>query len=139
MRREVQNLMYSDWMAQPSAESEEGILDLASRDKESAVVRLAIEIEKELASVYYPMGAGAGPAVTMRELVEALVSRHILSRPTADAIIDFRDVRNKVIHPAKAGKVPDSVLASTIDSGIRLLRLLRATSQAEGNPSPPSS
>jgi hypothetical protein len=110
-----------------AAASESSILELASRDKESAVVRLVIELEKELATLYQENGLGSEPPKTIREVVNQLVARKIISDSTAAAIIEFRNVRNKVIHPSQSGKVPESVLASTIDSGVRLLRLLRAS------------
>jgi hypothetical protein len=106
--------------------SEEGILELASRDKESAVVRLAIEIEKELAAKSAINGLAAERSSTIRAMVDRLTSMKVLSPATASAIIEFRNVRNQVIHPAQGHIVSDSVLASAIDSGIRILRILRA-------------
>jgi hypothetical protein len=110
-----------------SATSEDSILELASRDKESAVVRLMIELEKELATLYQKNGLGSEPPKTIRELVDQLASRKVLSDSTAAAIIEFRNVRNKIIHPKHSGIIPESVLTSAIDSGIRLLRILRAS------------
>jgi hypothetical protein len=104
--------------------SEERILDLASRDKESAIVRLAIEIEKELETLYRRADPGTDPPKTIRELVHELESKGVLSPAVGKAIIEFRDVRNRVIHP-RAGQVHAYVLSSALDSGIRILRLLR--------------
>ena len=107
--------------------SEERILDLASRDKESAIVRLAIEIEKELETLYRRADPGTDPPKSIRELVEELESRGVLSPAVTKAIIEFRDVRNRVIHP-RAGQVHAYAVSSALDSGIRILRLLRYTS-----------
>lgn len=107
---------------------ENNILELASRDKESAVVRLVIEIEKELGVLFQKAGLGSDPPRTIREMVNQLVSQKVLSPETGAAIIEFRNVRNKVIHPTQAGAIPESVLVSSIDSGIRILRLLRTGS-----------
>ena len=104
---------------------ENSILDLASRDKESAVVRITIEIEKELVRLAQAAKLSFEPPQTIRGMVNTLVSKGVLSDATAKAIIEFRDVRNKVIHPAQVGAVSESILSSAIDSGIRILFLLR--------------
>ncbi|HXJ14089.1 MAG TPA: hypothetical protein VNH19_17575 [Candidatus Limnocylindrales bacterium] len=106
--------------------SEEHILDVASRDKESAVVRLVIEIEKELGRLFQEANLGSHPPRTIREMVDQLVAKNVLSREAGKAIIEFRNVRNQVIHPTQGGTVPESVLVSAIDSGVRILRLLRS-------------
>jgi hypothetical protein len=116
-------------VAQEEPGSENAILELAAKDKESAIVRLTIEIEKELAALFAKKKFGAKPPKTIRELVEQLVAAQSLSRATGAAIIEFRDVRNRVIHPNQAGTVPLSVLASAIDSGIRILRILRSAGE----------
>lgn len=108
--------------------TENAILALAAQDKESAVVRLTIEIEKELAAVFHASGLGTEPPKTIRELVNKLVEKKVLSPSTGTAILEFRDVRNQVIHPRQAGTVPASALASAIDSGIRILHILRSMS-----------
>jgi hypothetical protein len=106
--------------------TEDAILTLAAQDKESAVVRLAIEIERELAALYHKKEVASEVPKTIRELVNQLVAKGILSSSTGTAIIEFRDVRNRVIHPTVGGTVPPPVLASAIDSGIRILRILRS-------------
>lgn len=105
--------------------TENSILDLASRDKESAVVRLAVEIEKELYALYGKRDPAKKSPRTIHETVSELVSDHILDRQLAMAITEFRDVRNRVMHPSQVGVVDQATLASAIDSGIRILRLLR--------------
>jgi uncharacterized protein YutE (UPF0331/DUF86 family) len=104
--------------------TEEKILELASRDKESAIVRIAIEIEKGLETLFRSASPGTDPPKTIRELVRELELKGVLSPPVAKAIIEFRDVRNRVIHP-RVGQVHAYVLSSALDSGIRILRLLR--------------
>lgn len=106
----------------------DNILELAGRDKESAVVRLAIEIEKTLAAIFQSIEPAAPTPKSIRGLVEDLGRRNVLSRATCDAIIEFRDVRNRVIHPAQGALVPESLLWSAVDSGLRLLRLLQSVS-----------
>jgi uncharacterized protein YutE (UPF0331/DUF86 family) len=116
-----------DYSRRESEGSEDIILELASRDKETAVVRVAIEIEKELARLFRAAELGSQPPKSMRSMVDQLAAKGVLPKATAKAIIEFRNVRNKVIHPTHVDAVPESALASSIDSGIRLLRLLRNT------------
>ena len=108
-----------------SENTENRILALAARDKESAVVRLAIEIEKALSLLFQNAGLGEKPPRTIRDTVEQLISKGILPPKVGEAIIEFRNVRNKVIHPMAGALVDDSILTSAIDSGLRILRLLR--------------
>jgi uncharacterized protein YutE (UPF0331/DUF86 family) len=112
--------------------SEDAILNLASRDKETAVVRIAIEIEKELARLFVAAELGSHPPKSIRSMVDQLAAKGVLPRATAKAIIEFRNVRNKIIHPSQIDAVPESALGSSVDSGIRLLRLLRNTQSDPG-------
>jgi hypothetical protein len=119
--------------SEQEAGSENAILDLAARDRESAIVRLTIEIEKELAVLFEKRNPGSKPPKTIRELAEQLVATRSLSQATGTAILEFRDVRNRVIHPNQAATVPPSALASAIDSGVRILRILRSAQEQSGS------
>lgn len=120
-------------VAEPSAESipavgesvEDNILALAVQDKEAALLRLAIEIEKALSLLYRNAGLGDKPPRTIQETVKQLVSKQILPPTVGDAIIEFRNVRNMVIHPMTTTIPKEGFLTSTIDSGLRILRILR--------------
>jgi hypothetical protein len=104
---------------------ESTILELASKDKCAALVRLAIEIEKEMAQLCSESGANLhGP--TWRQMVEALTQKGILDPVFANALIEFRDVRNRVIHSGLRGPIKDDLLTGAIDSGLQLLRRLKA-------------
>jgi hypothetical protein len=52
--------------------TENTILELAAQDKKSAVVRLTIEIEKDLADLYEKNGLGTETPKTIRDLVNQL-------------------------------------------------------------------
>jgi uncharacterized protein YutE (UPF0331/DUF86 family) len=93
--------------------TQNAILALAAQDKESAVVRLTIEIEKELAALFHANGLGTEPPKTIRELVNKLVEKKVLSPSTGTAILEFRDVRNQVIHPRQAFQRRRSRVQST--------------------------
>lgn len=109
----------------PRGRSEADILELASRDKETALILLAIEIEKELARL---SGHTDEPdrSRTIRETLDRLVDEGVIPRDLANTILTFRDVRNKVVHPIRQISADDSILTSAIDSGVRILRILRS-------------
>jgi len=100
------------------------ILTLASKDKEMAILRISTEIEKELTALFQRSGVGQSPPHTIWGTVNILLSKGILPPEFATAIIEFRNVRNKVAHPIRGDSVDESVLTSTIDSGVRILQLL---------------
>jgi len=104
------------------------ILDLATKDKSAALVMLAVEIEKEMAQLCKALGIELR-SPTWRQLVDALTQKQILEPPLARALIEFRDVRNQVIHSGLRGPVQESLLTPTIDNGLQLLRLLKATAR----------
>ena len=109
----------------PARRSEADILELASRDKETALILLTIEIERELARL---SGHTDEPdrSRTIRETVDRLVDEGVIPRDLANTILTFRDVRNKVVHQIRQIPVEDSVLTSAIDSGVRILSILRS-------------
>lgn len=111
--------------AAPGGRSEADILELAARDKETALIQLAIEIEKELARLSRDTDE-QDRSRTIRETLDRLVNDDIISRDLANTILTFRNVRNKVVHPIRQIPVNDSILASAIDSGVRILRILRS-------------
>ena len=57
------------------------------------------------------------------QAVKKLEQENIITPQIARALIEFRDVRNRLIHPT-GGSVTASMVASAVDSGIKLLRLL---------------
>lgn len=105
--------------------SEADILELAARDKEAALILLVIEIEKELARL---SGHKDEPdkSRTIRETLDRLVREDAITRDLADTVLTFRDVRNMVVHPIRQMSVDKSILTSAIDSGVRILRILRS-------------
>ena len=107
---------------------ESTILDLATKDKEAAVVRLAIELEKEMVLLCRKLGIEP-QGTTWRELVNSLAGNKIIEPPLARALIEFRDVRNQVIHSGVRGPVQESMLTRTLDDGLQLLRLLKISAR----------
>lgn len=105
---------------------ESKILELSKYDKESALLRLAIEIEKELLILCRAMDVEPERR-TWRALVTELLKKDVLSKPMADAILEFRDVRNSVIHSGFGGPILEDSLTRTIENGLALLRSIRLT------------
>jgi len=111
---------------------ESTILDLATKDKRAALLRLAIDIENELAQLCGDTGTDPG-RVTWRSLVDALAKKGVLEPRFASALIEFRDVRNRVIHSGLRGPIRDDLLTRSIDNGLQLLRLLKAAREGSAS------
>ena len=95
-----------------------------SDDKEVALIRIGIEIERVLTDLYQNAGGYVPPnGIIWSKTTQFLVNKGDLSPATSRACIEFRNVRNQLIHPS-GGKVADELVVSALDSGIKLLRLL---------------
>jgi hypothetical protein len=103
---------------------ESTILELAAKDKSAALVRLGIELEKEMAVLCKDVGIVLHRP-TWREAAETLTNKEIIEPPMARALIEFRDIRNQVIHSGLEGPVRESLLDRALDSGLQLLGLLK--------------
>ena len=103
---------------------ESHILDIAVKNKKAALIRLAIEIETEIIQLHGTVGLrNQSRARTVREFLDELVQQGTVSADLRAGLLEFWEVRNRVVH----GQVSDdSILASTVDSGIRLLRILKS-------------
>jgi hypothetical protein len=95
---------------------------LFDTDKEMMLIRIGIDIERILVQLDRGVAASSRPIVWSRT-VENLAARGIITPQIAKALIEFRDVRNRLIHPS-GGSVTNAFIASAVDSGIKLLRLL---------------
>ena len=101
------------------------IADLAAKDKQAALLRLSVELEKELFVLHGQLGLRnkTTGVVNFRQLVEHLKSHGTINTETENGLLEFRHVRNQIVHAVNA--YTPSILTSAIDSGIRLLRLIR--------------
>ncbi len=99
---------------------------LLSVDKEMALIGISLEIEKQLAALAQKSGTISPTfAANWHQATTTLVQRQVITPATASALTEFRQVRNQLIHPV-SGVPPEAVVASAIDSGIKLLQLLSA-------------
>jgi hypothetical protein len=101
------------------------ILDLSAKDREAALMRLAIEIEKELARLCNEIKYKDSVS-SWRRAVDALLKAQVIEAPLGDALLEFRDVRNQVIHSGLRRPVKQQILLSAIDDGLIILRHLKA-------------
>ena len=95
---------------------------LFDTDKEMMLVRIGIEIERVLVQLDQNDSPSPRPIVWSRT-VNNLATGGVITPQIAKALLEFRDVRNQLIHPS-GGSVTDALIASAVDSGIKLLRLL---------------
>ena len=107
-----------------SVSADQRIEVLLSADKEMALIRVGVEIERVLAELERGLPAsspvrGVVWSRTMRNLVQA----GRITPQVSTALTEFRNVRNQLIHPS-GGRVPDAAVSSAVDSGIKLLKLL---------------
>ncbi len=88
----------------PDTGFEEALLVLAARDRQAAILRLGVEIDRRVDEL---AAEGAAPPADL-----------------GGAVAAFRTLRKRIAHGP--GTPPAAVLTSAIDSGLRLVRLLRA-------------
>jgi hypothetical protein len=101
------------------------IADLAAKDKQAALLRLSVELERELYVLHGELGLRneTKGLLSFRDLVAHIKRFGAINEETEQSLLEFRTVRNEIAHASSVGP---SILNSAIDSGIRLLRLLRA-------------
>jgi hypothetical protein len=101
------------------------IADLAAKDKQAALLRLSVELEKELFVLHGELGLRneTKGLLSFRQLVGHLRRHGAINAETEIGLLEFQRVRNQIAHAATV--YPASILTSAIDSGIRLLRVIR--------------
>ena len=98
---------------------------LLSVDTRMALIRIGIEIEQRLAALSRAAGLRVPErGINWSRTVGDLLNLGKISPITAKAIIDFRNVRNQIVHPTGSGDVPDALWVSALDSGLTLLNIL---------------
>jgi len=100
------------------------ILDLAARDKRAALMRLAIEVEKELLALHGALGLrNQNESGSFRNVVGQLARHGAIGDEMKRGLMEFWHVRNQIAHSFVSD---ESLVTSALDSGIRLLRLVKA-------------
>ena len=111
--------------AKKNEDVDAGFRGLSEHAPRLALLRIEVELEKVIAELcevttgksYYwkhEWIAGVGKLELLR----------VISIETAQALHDFHDVRNQIIH-TRGNQAPEAVVTSAINSGLDLLRLLR--------------
>lgn len=97
---------------------------LLETDKEMALIRIGIEIERILAELERDTSITTrAPGIVWSRTIKSLEVQGQITSQIAKALTEFRNVRNQLIHPS-AGAVPEALVTSAVDSGLKLLRLL---------------
>jgi hypothetical protein len=103
----------------------DAILRLAAQDARLGVVKLVTEIEVRVRDLASVAGHESPQKVPWHRLVEWLVERGTVPPGVASAVDLIRPVRNRVVH-GQDRDLNDADVATTIDAGLRLLRILDA-------------
>jgi hypothetical protein len=110
-------------LASKSIEHE--ILDLAARDKSAAMIRLSMELEREVLSLQGMLGLrNQARTNTLAEALRQLKEHKAITNRMTVAIEEFWEIRSGLLHGTSI--FPEALLTSALDSGMRLLALLRA-------------
>jgi len=103
--------------------SETELLGVA--DKELALIRVAISLEQALRALGARSGLVRTAEMPVTGLVSALASAKLLTSEVVDAFLAFWKARNRVIHGG-GEPLSNRDLTALIDSGTRLLRVIRS-------------
>lgn len=102
------------------------IINLASTDRVAAVLMLAVEIEREVLFLVGMLGLrNRAKTGSLRECIQLLYEQKVITPETASALIEFSQLRNQIAHSSVRFSSNDPALISAIDSGLRLLRVLK--------------
>lgn len=104
--------------------SDANVSELLSGDKELALIKIGIEIERSLSQLQSLHRLRVSPPSIWGKNLRLLEDEGIISHEVVGALLEFRQVRNRLVHPTDM-RVPESLIGSAIDSGIKLLRLLK--------------
>lgn len=109
------------------ASREAQIIRLASDDRLAAILMLAIEIEREVLFLNGMLGLrNKAKSGSLRESIQLLQQQKTITPEIANALIEFSQLRNQIVHSLVRFTPDDPILISALDSGLRLLRLLKA-------------
>lgn len=103
------------------------ILDLASRDKSVALIRVFNEVENEIRQIVATSGllqSGQTGPRSFSQYVKDLAAHNYISKELQESLFAFWNTRNLVVHGIT--ELPDSAYVSVLDTGIRLLGILRS-------------
>jgi len=99
------------------------ILDLAATSPKVALIELSTEIERELRHFTPGMGVSMNKRQSVRQSVEVLRERGMLSDQVFSILDLFWNVRDRLVHGYEA---TSDEIVSALDSGLTLLKIIRA-------------
>lgn len=105
---------------------ESQIIKLSSTDRIAAILMLAIDIEREVLFLAGTLGLrNRAKTGSLRECVQLLQEQKVITPEIASALMEFAQLRNQIVHATIRFTAEDPALISALDSGLRLLRLLK--------------
>jgi len=105
---------------------ERKILHIAAVDKFTAILQIGMELEAEMFLLSAMIGLRNQARLgTFQETAELLHGQRLITSNSLAALLEFWRLRNKIAHAQYPFAENDPVLESFLDSGLRLLRLVR--------------
>jgi hypothetical protein len=102
---------------------------LGTGDPDLALIRVAISLEEALHDLGGRSGLVRTSEMPVRSLLQALVQAQVLNSEIMESFYAFWNARNRVIH-GKRGGLTDRDVAALIDSGLRLMAIIRSSRYA---------
>ena len=92
-----------------------------------ALLTIWIEIEQELRAIVATRGLlQFVTRFNISRYLTVLMQHKAISQETANSILAFYDLRNRIVHGRLGGTFAESELVALLDSGLRLLEILRS-------------
>lgn len=105
---------------------ESKILQIAAVDKFTAILQIGTELEAEIFLLAAMVGLRNRARLgTFRETAELLHQQGLITSDTLAALVELYRLRSKIAHAQYPFAENDPVLKSFLDSGLRLLRLIK--------------
>jgi hypothetical protein len=103
----------------------EDILDIAARDPELGIVKLAIELETEVRLLAASLGQlDTRRHISLFQMFSMLVEKGYVPRHTADSLRSFWELRNRIVHGR--GEESNKDVRRVLDIGLVLLKTIRS-------------
>ena len=101
------------------------ILDVAARDPELGVVKLALKLEREVRLLAGSLGQLEQKRhVSLLQVFSTLVDKGYVPRHTAESLRNFWELRNRIVHGR--GEESEKNIRRVLDSGLILLKTIRS-------------
>jgi len=101
------------------------VLDVAARDPELGIVKLALKLEREVRLLAGSLGQLEQKRhVSLLQVFSVLVEKGYVPKHTAESLHNFWELRNRIVHGR--GDESDKNIRRVLDSGLVLLKTIRS-------------